>query len=93
MMTNWGTVYADAIKAVVSTAPPFTEIEAGVANHRIKCVVEATTAARWMYEKAGFVVQRHGTLEVPEKFSDRPKNRLFFMKRKRTNDEWLPGPY
>ncbi|ORX96237.1 hypothetical protein BCR34DRAFT_438243, partial [Clohesyomyces aquaticus] len=45
------------------------------------CVVEATNEGRWLYEKGGFVVQRHLTVEVPEKFQDRPKQRVFFMTR------------
>ncbi|KAF2115165.1 hypothetical protein BDV96DRAFT_646186 [Lophiotrema nucula] len=51
------------------------------------CTVEATTSARWMYEKAGFVVERHFALEVPDKFSDRPVERLFIMVRPRARPE------
>ncbi|KAF2678794.1 hypothetical protein K458DRAFT_376195 [Lentithecium fluviatile CBS 122367] len=48
---------------------------------------ESTTAARWLYEKSGFVLSKepgHWTIEAksPE-FADRPKEYLFFMERPR----------
>ncbi|KAF2465156.1 uncharacterized protein BDR25DRAFT_318645 [Lindgomyces ingoldianus] len=47
------------------------------------CIVEATVEGRWLYEKGGFVVQRHHLLEVPQKFQGRQQQRIFFMTRPR----------
>ncbi|KAJ4377337.1 hypothetical protein N0V83_000162 [Neocucurbitaria cava] len=51
------------------------------------CIIEATTEGRWLYEKSGFKLQEHWTLDVPERFKDRPKQRLFFMVRPRTSGQ------
>ncbi|KAF2266930.1 hypothetical protein CC78DRAFT_594749 [Lojkania enalia] len=51
------------------------------------CIVISTDEARWLYEKAGFVVDKHVTLPVPEKFADRPKVRFFYMHRDRRAPE------
>jgi len=60
-------------------------IYADISAHQI--TTESTTAARWLYEKNGFVLSKepgHWTIEAksPE-FADRPKEYLFFMERPR----------
>lgn len=51
---------------------------------------ESTSAARWLYEKNGFVVSKdpgHWVIEATsEEFKSRPKERLFFMERPRTKN-------
>lgn len=51
---------------------------------------EATSAARWLYEKNGFVVSEEpGHFVVEAKgveFAERPKERLFFMERARPKE-------
>jgi hypothetical protein len=49
-------------------------------------LVEATTAARWMYEKAVFRVQLHFSVKAGGSFEGRPVERLFFMTRPRSSD-------
>ncbi|KAH7396206.1 hypothetical protein BKA66DRAFT_606098 [Pyrenochaeta sp. MPI-SDFR-AT-0127] len=49
------------------------------------CIVESTVEGRWLYEKSGFELQAHWTLDLPTQFSDRPKQRLFFMIRPRVS--------
>ncbi|KAF1935603.1 hypothetical protein EJ02DRAFT_484223 [Clathrospora elynae] len=51
------------------------------------CIVESTIEGRGLYEKSGYEIQEHWTLDVPGKFGDRPKQRLFFMIRPRKSGE------
>jgi hypothetical protein len=46
----------------------------------------ATPAARRLYEKSGFFVERDATFQVPEKFAARPVVRLLHMVRERTTE-------
>ena len=46
-----------------------------------QCTVESSLAGRLCYERQGFVLKRHYTLAVPDKFADRKKERLFYMYR------------
>lgn len=39
-------------------------------GRRYKCVVEASPAGRLLYEKHGFVVQRHAQLVLPDKYAN-----------------------
>jgi len=48
-----------------------------------ECIVESTEQGRRLYEHFGFVVQHDVTLEVPTKFSERPKQRLLMMYRQK----------
>ncbi|MCJ1313395.1 hypothetical protein MMC25_007073 [Agyrium rufum] len=53
-----------------------------------ECTVESSLAGRLLYEQQGFVLQRHYLLKVPEKFTDRKKERLYYMLR---TPKRLPG--
>jgi hypothetical protein len=53
----------------------------------LQMTTESTTAARWLYEKNGYVLSEHPGHYVIEatlkEFAARPKDRLFFMERPR----------
>ncbi|KAF2205645.1 hypothetical protein GQ43DRAFT_361938 [Delitschia confertaspora ATCC 74209] len=82
-----------AALSVMAVAPNYQYRGAGTAlmNEGMKavdalgagCVILATDAGRWLYEKSGFRVRRHVTLELPEEYADRPKSRVFLMERER----------
>lgn len=82
LLTKWGTDLADNINAIVSHSPSSCATWSEAEN-RLQCVLEGSTAARWMYENVGFVVQEHFALTVSETFGTRPIDRLFFMVRPR----------
>lgn len=46
-----------------------------------EATVEATLEGRHLYEQQGFVMQEYFTLAVVDKWADRPKQRMFFMRR------------
>jgi hypothetical protein len=47
----------------------------------------STDAARRLYENCGFKVQRHITLQVPEKFASKPKVELLWMTKERVKED------
>ncbi|KAL5114021.1 hypothetical protein ACEQ8H_008077 [Pleosporales sp. CAS-2024a] len=80
------TALADELNAIVRLLCPTPSIYAYMFAHQI--TTESTTAARWLYEKNGFILSKepgHWTIEAksPE-FAGRPKEYLFFMERPRT---------
>lgn len=80
LMMKWGTELADSLNATVMT---YSTLPVNEHANVLQCIVESTIEGRWLYEKSGFKLKEHWTLEVAEKFSDRPKQRLFFMIRPR----------
>jgi hypothetical protein len=51
-----------------------------------KSVVEATLAGRWLYEKSGFTVKQHYSVEASGELFRGIAERLFFMVRPRAGD-------
>jgi hypothetical protein len=49
-------------------------------------MVEATLAGCWLYEKSGFIVKHHYSVEA-ESFSRGVAKRLFYMERPRAKSE------
>jgi hypothetical protein len=52
-----------------------------------KSVVEATDAGRWLYEKSGFEVKQHYSVEASGELFRGVAKRLFFMVRPRAGDK------
>jgi hypothetical protein len=82
MLMKSGTQFADEIGAKVHYSS--TILEYHDTDCYAQCTVMATPAARRLYEKFGFVIERDATFQVPEKFATRPAVRLLHMVRERT---------
>jgi GNAT superfamily N-acetyltransferase len=83
MMMKWGTDLADEIGAVVCLTE---STRSSLLTNIMKSVVEATDAGRWLYEKSGFVVKQHYSVEASGELFRGVAKRLFFMVRPRAGD-------